>query len=62
MEDKTGWWDLWMFWSDDASYEVLPKQDCCTIVREYRVYERIKKSRIWMVGSRKRTVRKHRSR
>lgn len=50
-------WDLWCCWSDEISgYETLnnasEKKDQWWQV-EYRVYERIKKSKIWYVGTRK---------
>ncbi len=51
--DKQGMWDLWMMWSDDVpnGWEVL-STDGSGRPTEYRIYERIKKSRIWYVGSR----------
>lgn len=51
-------WDLWCCWSDEVGkgYETLnnariPKDQWWMI--EYRVYDRIKKSKIWFVGTRK---------
>ena len=45
-------WDLWMVWSNSLEvYEILPPLKGCD-TKEYRVYHRIKKSRIWYVGSR----------
>ena len=41
-----------MVWSNNLDgYELLPPFRN-NLVREYRVYHRIKKSRIWYVGSR----------
>lgn len=46
-------WDLWMTWlSRIASVEQLPddRDDTC---KEYRVYERIYKRDLWLVGTRR---------
>jgi hypothetical protein len=51
--DKRDIWDLWMVWSIDVprGYEIL-STDGSHKPTEYRVYDRIKKSKIWYVGSR----------
>lgn len=47
-------WDLWMTWSDAVTgYEVLFFDGLANQVpKEYRVYERIHKRKIWLVGTR----------
>lgn len=50
-------WDLWMTWSDDVSgYEQIidyVKDSSDSYVKEYRIYERIPKSKLWFVGTRR---------
>lgn len=53
MSEIYGEWDLWMLWSSIPSYyrthSVCNKPKCCV---EYRIFERIPKSKLWYVGSR----------
>jgi hypothetical protein len=53
-------YDLWMVWSSDVpkGWETL-STDGSHKPTEYRVYDRIKKSLIWYVGTRKYISRRH---
>ena len=45
-------WDLWEVWThENSGYEVL-KFDTTGNIKEVRVYERIFKRNVWLVGSR----------
>jgi hypothetical protein len=56
-------WDLWCCWNDSVSgYEKLFQGDKNwpkTWPTEYRVYERIPKSRLWYVGTRNLKLRRN---
>jgi len=46
-------WDLWMTWSDvPAGLEIMPLDGDRDVIKEVRVYERIYKRDLWLVGSR----------
>lgn len=46
-------WDLWMTWlSIPSGVEGLPFDHDPSQIKEYRVYERIYKRDLWMVGTR----------
>lgn len=56
MSDIYGEWDLWMVYSSSLTkYKTSNNGN-----REYRVYERIPKRKVWYVGSRIRNPRKSR--
>jgi len=56
--DEPGYWDLWMVWSTEVpkGWETL-STDGSGKPTEYRVYDRIKKSKVWYVGTRLRKLR-----
>lgn len=60
VSDILGEWDLWMVWSDSPSkYKTLSTTtNRSGKPTEYRIYERLKKSQIWYVGSRMATKRR----
>lgn len=46
-------WDLWEAWTHELKgYEELYFDDYTSDVKEIRVYERIYKRNLWLVGSR----------
>ena len=51
-DDKKGSFDLWMMWSDIKPYKTLTCDSSVWTLTEYRIYERIPKSKIWYVGTR----------
>lgn len=57
------YWDLWMMWSSEVpnGWETL-STDGSGRPTEYRVYDRIRKSKIWYVGTRLHRPKKERIR
>ena len=52
-------YDLWMVWSDVKPYKTLTCDSSIWTLTEYRIFERIPKSKIWYVGTREYIPRKN---
>lgn len=48
----TGEWDLWMCWSDCVDGSIAKREDLNPLTTEFRFYQDIPKSKIWLVGTR----------
>lgn len=56
-EEDLGPWDLWEVWlGDNKGYEITPIDGEPYRIKEVRVYERIYKRNVWLVGSRSKEI------
>lgn len=56
-EEDLGPWDLWEVWlGEQKQLELIPYDDHPNMIKEIRIFERVYKRNVWLIGSRSKEI------